>query len=146
MRFTASRRVVSIHPTVARSLDEKGTPPFGGRVCVCVCVCVRPLKSQGSCRIAKILLVFIGGGQSHIAVDCPTKRAAMWLISGRDAFWTDLLGCGVYKLLLHFSRKVLVMLVSSAGAHGPPSPSCRVSAVRVRGPWRFPGWFVSSYT
>ena len=28
-------------------------------------------------------------------------------ISGRDAFWTYLLSCGVYKLLFHFPGKVL---------------------------------------
>ena len=49
----------------------------------------------------------------------------MWLISGRDAFWTYLLGCGVDKLSLQSSGKGLV---SSADAHGPPSP-CRSAFV-----------------
>ena len=51
------------------------------RVCVCVCALV----------VTGILFeLSSAGGQSHIAVDCPTKRATMWLISGRDAFWTYL--------------------------------------------------------
>ena len=49
----------------------------------------------------------------------------MWLISGRDAFWTYLLGCGVDKLSLQSSGK---RLVSSADVHGPPS-SCRSELV-----------------
>ena len=67
------------------------------------------------------LFFSIAGGQSHVAVDCPTKRAAMWLISGRDAFWTYLLGCGVDKLSLQSSRKGLM---SSADVHATSSP-CR---------------------
>ena len=45
-------------------------PPSGGRVCVC------PLKSLGSTRIVLIDFLFFSRGQSHIAADCPTKRAA----------------------------------------------------------------------
>ena len=43
----------------------------------------------------------------------------MWLISGRDAFWTYLLGCGVDKLSLQSSSRKGP--VSSADVHGSPS-------------------------
>ena len=79
--------------------------PSGRRVCVTLVV----TGIQLDCFVP-----FSAGGQSHVAVDCPTKRAAMWLISGRDAFWTYLLGCGVDKLSLQSSGKGLM---SSADVH-----------------------------
>ena len=80
--------------------------PRGG---ACVCVTLVVTGIQLDCFVP-----FSAGGQSHVAVDCPTKRAAMWLISGRDAFWTYLLGCGVDKLSLQSSGKGLM---SSADVH-----------------------------
>ena len=39
------------------------------------CVCVKPLESQGT--FGFLGLSPLAGGQPHIAVDCPTKRAAI---------------------------------------------------------------------
>ena len=48
------------------------------------------------------------GGNPTLQLIAQRRGLQVWLISGRDAFWTYLLGCGVYKLLFNFSGKVLV--------------------------------------
>ena len=49
-------------------------------MCVCVCNAWSDRDPFGFV-FPVLVLAALSRGQSHIAVDCPTERAAMWLIA-----------------------------------------------------------------